>query len=396
MVVFLLALAVPALARGQSTLTRTPNLRGAAVLEPGMAQFDVVHRFWATDPPGPKVINTPTLVAAAGLGRGFMVGFRYASNSLLVSTPNEWEAYGRWRALTQEVSGLADVAVTAGWNDAAGSVDGELAVARSLGPVRLHVVGRAFSAFAGGGSEVAYGAGASWRIHRNVALAADVETLASDTTVGWGVGLQLRIPTTPHTLSLHATNVNTTTLQGSSFGSGFIDGDTGKPRVLYGFEFTVPITLGRYFGGAAPPASPAPAPGGSAADRTPASGQDMVTAPADTVVVQMTNRLQFLPDTVRIRAGQAVRWENTSVLIHTVTADPWLAVEAASVLLPDGAAPFNSGDIRPEASWTRVFANPGTYKYFCIPHELAGMVGWVIVEEADPGRYSSSQRSSQS
>ncbi len=362
----------------QSTLGRTPNLRGAEVLDGGVAQFNVLHRFWATDPPVRKVVNTPTLVAAAGLGNGLMVGFRYASNSLLVSTPNEWEAYGRWRALTQAASGLFDVTITAGWNDAAGSADGELAVARSLGPLRLHVAGRGFSAFAGGGSELAYAAGASWRIHRNVALAADVETLASDTTVGWGVGLQLRVPTTPHTLSLQATTVNTTTLQGSSFGSGFIDGDTGKPRVLYGFEFTVPITLSRYFGGAAP-APAAQAPGGAAADRRDGANPP---PPADTAVVRMTNRLQFLPDTVRIRVGQAVRWENTSALIHTVTADPSRAVRAASVVLPDGAAPFNSGDIRPEEAWTRVFTVPGTYKYFCIPHELAGMVGWVIVEPA--------------
>lgn len=367
------ASAVPA--TGQSTLERTPNLDGPWVSNAGMAHFHLIHRFWATEPPARKVVNTPTITVAAGLGQNLLAGFRYASNSLLISTPNEWEAYARWRPLA-ESSGPADVAVTAAWNDAAGSVDGELAVARSLGPVRLHISGRAFTAFAAGGDpELAYGGGASWRVHRNVALAGDVMTLARDTTLGWGVGLQLRIPTTPHTVSLHATNVNTTTLQGSSFGSGFIDPDTGEPRTLYGFEFTVPITLSRYFGG-----------GGSSEPAPEMTEADQGRAPQDTAIVRMDNRLRFLPDTVRIRAGEAVRWENTSDLVHTVTADPAMAALESSVSLPAGAGPFHSGDLAPEAVYVRVFRVPGTYKYFCVPHERAGMVGWVVVEGDDSDR----------
>ena len=191
-------------------------------------------------------------------------------------------------------------------------------------------------------------------------------TLATDTTVGWGVGLQLRIPTTPHTVSIHATNINAVTLQGSSFGSAVISGDTGDPRTLYGFEFTIPITLSRYFGGGgaepAPPVRDGP-------------------APSDTAVVTMDNRLRFLPDTVRIRAGQAVRWENTSDLPHTVTADPAKAALRSSVRLPERASPFDSGTLDPGRVYVRVFDVPGVYKYFCIPHERAGMVGWVVVEE---------------
>lgn len=367
----LLGGAVASPAPGQSTLERTPNLDGPWVSDAGVAHFHLIHRFWATDPPARKVVNTPTLLLAAGLGRGFLAGFRYASNSLLISTPNEWEAFARWRPLTESASGLAEVAVTAAWNDAAGSVDGELSVARSVGPVRLHVLGRAFSAFAGADTELAYGGGVVWRLHRNVALGADAVTLASDTTPGWGFGLQLRIPTTPHTVSLHATNVNTTTLQGASFGSGFVNPDTGEPRTLYGFEFTVPITLSRYFGGSREP-QPAPA-----LDAGPAPA-----APADIAVVEMDNRLRFVPDTVRIRAGEAVRWENTSDLVHTVTADPAMAALESSVSLPAGAQPFDSGDLVPGDVYVRSFDVPGTYKYFCIPHERAGMVGRVIVEGA--------------
>ena len=54
-----------------------------------------------------------------------------------------------------------------------------------------------------------------------------------------GSGLNLAIPRTPHTISLHATNVNNVTLQSSS---------RGTDETRYGFEFTIPITLSRYFG----------------------------------------------------------------------------------------------------------------------------------------------------
>lgn len=361
----LLSTAGPASA--QSTLERTPSLDGPWVSEAGVAHFHLIHRFWVTDPPASKVINTPTMTLAAGLGKGLLVGFRYASNSTLASTPNEWEAHARWRPVSESGTGVADVALMAAWNDAAGSVDGELSAARTLGPVRVLAMARGFSAFAGGDSELAFGGGAAWRVHRNIALSGDVMTLASDTTTGWSLGLQLRIPTTPHTVSLHATNVNAVTLQGSSFGSAAVSADTGDPRTLYGFEFTIPITLSRYFGGH----------GGA----EPAPSMRDGPAPSDTAVVGMDNRLRFLPDTVRIRAGEAVRWENASDLPHTVTADPARAALPTSVRLPEGASTFHSGDLAPGRVYVRVFDVPGTYKYFCIPHERAGMVGWVIVEQ---------------
>src|SRR5690606_14561122 len=107
-----------------------------------------------------------------------------------------------------------------------------------------------------------------------VALAGDAMTLLDredGEDVAWSAGVQLRIPTTPHTLSLHASNANTTTLQGTSRGVG---------QVMYGFEFTIPLTLSRYFGRRSQPASSA------------------APAPAPAVEVDMTNRLLFSPDTV--------------------------------------------------------------------------------------------------
>jgi plastocyanin len=101
------------------------------------------------------------------------------------------------------------------------------------------------------------------------------------------------------------------------------------------------------------------------------------------VVVGMTNQMEYTPDTVRVQAGETVRWENDSAVMHTVTADPEEAINDESVRLPDGASTFNSGNMTPEQTFEHTFEVPGTYRYFCIPHEAVGMVGTVIVEPAD-------------
>lgn len=101
------------------------------------------------------------------------------------------------------------------------------------------------------------------------------------------------------------------------------------------------------------------------------------------VVVEMTNELTFAPDTVHVESGQTVRWENSSVIVHTVTADPAEASLKESVVLPDGAAPFDSGTLDQDESFEHTFEVPGTYRYFCIPHEGTKMYGTVVVESAD-------------
>lgn len=97
----------------------------------------------------------------------------------------------------------------------------------------------------------------------------------------------------------------------------------------------------------------------------------------------MTNTLKFTPDTVRVEVGETVRWENTSLVMHTVTADPSEATMDGSVQLPKGAAPFDSGNLDPEDRFEHTFTEPGTYRYFCIPHEVTKMRGTVIVTPAD-------------
>lgn len=96
-------------------------------------------------------------------------------------------------------------------------------------------------------------------------------------------------------------------------------------------------------------------------------------------VITLDNQLRFTPAKVTVQAGDTVEWRNTSVLVHTVTDDPELVAKDADYGLPDGAKPFNSGNLRPKGTFAHTFTVPGTYKYFCIPHEGAGMIAELVV-----------------
>ncbi len=347
---------------GQSVLDRTPNLSGGWTGEEGTVYFNFLHRFWKVDfGEERKVLNSPTFLLGVSLPGRVLLGVNYASNSLVDGEEfNETEYYARWAFLATSAGAPVDVAITAAFNEAASSGDFELSVAAPLGPVTLHGVGRLLTQVPEADGETAWavGGGVVLRLTDGIAIAGDVVALtdrdiigSDDVDVAWSAGLQLAIPATPHTISLHFSNARTSTLQGSSFG----DGET-----RYGFEFTIPFTLSRYFG----------------SRQSRSTGDVGGNVAAD---VTMDDRLRFTSETVRIRTGQAVRWTNTSNLIHTVTADPSKANNANSVGLPSGAQPFDSGDLRPGDVFTHTFTEPGTYRYFCIPHEGAGMVATVIV-----------------
>src|SRR5690606_26154385 len=199
---FLAAALLPAPASAsaaQSLLDRTPNLGGTWVSDPGTVHFHFLHRFSVSDDPSRKVLNTPTFLLATGLPARLMAGARYGTNSVLVEGfPNEWEFFGRYNPLTQKAGAPLDVALHAGYNVGAESFDGELTVARRIGPVRLLAAGRAFSGFARDeGERFAVAGGTSLRLHRWVALSGDVAALldrdAASEDVAWGLGLHLQI-----------------------------------------------------------------------------------------------------------------------------------------------------------------------------------------------------------
>ena len=101
-----------------------------------------------------------------------------------------------------------------------------------------------------------------------------------------------------------------------------------------------------------------------------------VAAPSEVgAVVMMTNSFTFEPPAATIRAGQAVEWRNASRFKHTVTADPKLGGAA----LPAGATAFASPELQPGEIFRQVLTVPGTYEFFCTPHEGVGMTGAIIV-----------------
>jgi plastocyanin len=98
------------------------------------------------------------------------------------------------------------------------------------------------------------------------------------------------------------------------------------------------------------------------------------------VVIKMSDKPpKFLPDRVTIKAGQTVEWVNNAKTLHSVDGDPTMALKPSDVSLPPGAKPFDSGFMKPDATWDYTFKVPGTYRYTCVPHEKDGMNGEIVV-----------------
>ena len=340
-------------ALAQSVLDRTPNLSGGWVARPGVIQFNFLHRFERSDAPERKVSNFPTFLLAGGLPWHTMVGFYYSTNSTLVPLyPNEWEFFGRIRPISQDNGAPLDVAGQVGYNLAAEGLDGEISVARRFGPVRPIAVLRILKDPNADGADVAVGGGAVVRLFRYLALAGDVASVTErdpGEKVAWSAGLQIGIPSTPHTLSLHASNASTVTLEGAS---------RGGDQTRYGFEFTIPFTLARYFGRRAKPAA---APADTTAPAAPARPGG-APAPAANVVHTTMRSLAFTTSKLEVAAGTVIEWKNEDELAHTVTAND---------------KSFDSGTIEAGAVWRHTFDRPGSYPYLCTLHPF--MKGTVVV-----------------
>ena len=107
--------------------------------------------------------------------------------------------------------------------------------------------------------------------------------------------------------------------------------------------------------------------------------------------IGMSSSAFLQPENFELRVGESVVWRNTGSRTHTVT-----AYESG---IPENAAYFASGGFESEKAardawfgsggggiasgqtYERTFEVPGTYNYFCIPHEPAGMVGQFTVVE---------------
>jgi len=103
-----------------------------------------------------------------------------------------------------------------------------------------------------------------------------------------------------------------------------------------------------------------------------------LTAPVAQGTVGMTD-MGFVPAAITVNAGDKVVWKNSSTVIHNVVDDASKALSVVDVKLPSGVRPFDSGMLQPGQSYSRVFTEPGVYRYVCTLHEGSGMKGVVIV-----------------
>jgi plastocyanin len=97
------------------------------------------------------------------------------------------------------------------------------------------------------------------------------------------------------------------------------------------------------------------------------------------------SHVSFDPVGVLIEPGQTVRWVNEAN-VHTSTAyHP--ANDGHALRIPEAAEPWDSGYlVEPGEHFEITLTVPGVYDYFCAPHEMAGMVGRIIVgEPTGPG-----------
>ncbi len=103
----------------------------------------------------------------------------------------------------------------------------------------------------------------------------------------------------------------------------------------------------------------------------------------------MTDSLAFEPKKIQVEAGTTVTFDNVGSIGHTVT--------AYEDKIPDGASYFASGgfdslqaakdgysngmkgNIPKGESYEVTLETTGTYEYYCIPHEMNGMVGQIKV-----------------
>jgi plastocyanin len=115
-------------------------------------------------------------------------------------------------------------------------------------------------------------------------------------------------------------------------------------------------------------------------------------APANAATVEIrlmqtpAGRTYFDPAGIHIAPGDAVRWVQISGF-HSVTAyHP--DNDNHELRIPASAKPWDSDILLADypkrgATFERVFMVQGVYDYFCKPHEMAGMVGRIVV--GDPG-----------
>ncbi|MFT4920913.1 MAG: plastocyanin [Haloarculaceae archaeon] len=108
-----------------------------------------------------------------------------------------------------------------------------------------------------------------------------------------------------------------------------------------------------------------------------------------TSTVDMTSELKYAPKRIEVEQGTTVTWKNTGSIGHTITAYEDEIPDGADYFASggfdsqqaavDGYESDQSGNVPKGESYEYTFETKGEYKYYCIPHEMNGMVGFVKV-----------------
>ncbi|AKH98794.1 plastocyanin [Hoeflea sp. IMCC20628] len=111
--------------------------------------------------------------------------------------------------------------------------------------------------------------------------------------------------------------------------------------------------------------------------------------PAEVIEMRGTargERIWFSPRGLAVAAGTTVRFVNRDPgNSHTATAyHPSLYGRLRRI--PAAAMPWDSDFLLPDDMFEIKLRVPGVYDFYCIPHEMGGMIGRIVVGEPDdPG-----------
>jgi len=134
---------------------------------------------------------------------------------------------------------------------------------------------------------------------------------------------------------------------------------------------------------------------GAATAGSAAAAEEESGGEGTTHTVDMNDQLVFDPDSITIAPGDTIEWVNSGSVGHSVTAyEDGIPGEAAyfasggfdseDAAREDWQGP-QEGNVPGGESYSHTFEVEGTYEYFCIPHEGAGMVGEIQVS-SDAGQ----------
>jgi plastocyanin len=109
----------------------------------------------------------------------------------------------------------------------------------------------------------------------------------------------------------------------------------------------------------------------------------------ETSTVEMTDELAYEPKKIQVEAGTTVTFENVGSIGHTVTAYEDEIPDGADYFASggfdslqaakDGYSNGQEGNIPKGESYEVTLETTGKYEYYCIPHEMNGMVGTIKV-----------------